>query len=280
MMAHYSTIVSRTKARPPERGKRIDSFARQRWANWLPMAGVGSLIDPDALAQELASDPTDRQSWPRSRVRRWRNGDVTVSADGAFKAGAALVRLGAPVSAPEALFASGHAPAFLEFLAMLAVEDAGTAASLAILPSAAFVFGSINPIHMEVTGEWQRMGVLAKQALLELRTRAWPHAAFQSAWDRYVRGQTALRGEPTSYAQTGIVTAYDITASPHAPPRHALEFSFPFIVDWVIGLPIEPAALAELMPVAEEIERFVLSRRHGFRRAFLHLIGVEIAQNG
>jgi hypothetical protein len=243
------------------------------------MAGLGGPIAPDVLAQELerdlaqelGRDPAGPRSWPRSRVREWLNQSITVSADGAFKAGAALVRLGAPVSAPEALFASAHMPAFLEFLALLALEDANAAASLAILPFTAFTFGSLNPIHMEVTGDWLQMGTLAKQALTELRSRAWPHAAFQRAWDRYGRSQTAIYGESASYSQAMIVKAHDIAASPQIPIENAIDVAFPFIVDWVVGLPVEPAVLADLIPIANEAERFALTRRHGFRNTLIDL---------
>jgi hypothetical protein len=294
-MVYITSIVS-TKKRAPERGRRIDSFVRRRWANWLPTAGLGSAqpIEPDVLAKALAGKPADIQSWPRSRVRRWLEGTITVSAEGAFETGAALVHMGVPVSAMEAVFAAGHIAAFTELLALIAAEDPDAAATMAILPFAAFGFDHLNQ-PLAPNGQTRKLGEVSELALAELRGRSWPHEAFQRAWDRYVRSQTALGKVPavpaqlppgrkpwhmpaisssSEFSRAALLAAHSVVSS-LPPSQDSLDRTFSLVVDWVSGLPIEPTQLGRLMAFARRVEKSILENRHMVQEAWLELQGVD-----
>ncbi len=214
------------------------------------------------LACELAKDREDVQTWPRDRVRRWLNEEITVSADGAFKAGAALARLDGPVSGPEAVFAAGHLPAFLAFVEYLGAEEgaAEVAASLAILMFAAYAFG----IPSVTLKSGDAMLSVSRNALDELRTRSWPQNTFKVAWDRYCQGKVPQRERRTVY-DVAIVRAYESAAIPGVGPDLAVYLAFPFVAEWLLALPVRASELKRLLEIAGAFEEFCLRRRRSLR---------------
>lgn len=230
-------------------------------------------IAADQIAQALASDSTDRQTWPRNRVRRWLQGQITVSASGAFAAGAALSRIGAKVSGPEAVVAAGHIPGYITLLEYIAAEPDGasSAARLAILPWAAYAFGTGGPHGVTVTGKAStQMLPRSHEAWKELRETQWPSAVFDRACKRWEHRKPLDRRDGSNAFDDAIDYAFTAAAAPALEPDLARDVAFPFIAEWVAGLPVAVDERERLLGYADVFEEFRQALRANFRRSFVH----------
>jgi hypothetical protein len=265
--ALYDTyIVSTTLKRAPERGARIDGFVRGRWAFWLRRILGKNGLNRNQLARILAEDPNNVQTWPRALVTKWLNAEVTVSADRAYKVGTALLKLGAKVSGPEAVFAAGHVPAFIGFLDLLATEDGGApiAAGFAVLPWAAYAFGATDTETLRVEGSTKFMLPVAQDALGELSelSVAAPDL-LNNAWSGYQRGRSPRHSG--TYFDYAIDRAYRAAAEPTVPPGQASKFAFSYLADWLAGLHLSSSKTARLWKYVDSYEEYLLIDRREMR---------------
>lgn len=269
--------MSKALVRAPERGARIDGFVRKRWAFWLRSVLPDYHIELDSLAEALATVPGDKQTWQRSRVRRWLNFEITVSADGAFSSGAALARLKVPVSGPEALFAAGHMPAFIDFVRYLVAAGSvdQVAAAIAILPFSAYAFGTLDdPTAATVTGQnYTRMHRVSVKAFGELRSRSWPHSTFDQAWKQYAQRKPREQRK----SDWAMESAYNLAASSSIDPQNAIAFAFPLIAEWVSGLDIGRKELERLFGFADAFEEFCMHDRRNLRVLSLAFRNEEVS---
>lgn len=228
-------------------------------------------ITLERLAQELATDHDDKQTWPRSQVNAWVSAEITVSGDGAFKAGDALRRLGANVCGPEAVFASGHYPAFIAFLVHLATKKGGVfvAARLAILPWIAYALGVAGPVGGKPSGLYVPMHDTALKAYTELRKSVWDNSLFLQVWKDSQQGREALQIS-SDYGHWAIGKSYEAFCIPSMELKDAIDLAFSYLIKWVMGLPDE-AKCVELLPCLDTYEKFMLDDQQRRRRDFLNL---------
>jgi hypothetical protein len=268
-MVYANSIVSTGQRRAPERGARIDGFVRERWARWLRGILTRSSIRPMSLACKLAVDQANVQRWPRALVFKWLNAEVTVSARNAYEAGSALWELGARVSGPEAVFAAGHVPAFIGFLDLFAIEKehARDAAWLAVLPWAAYAFGTMASFDtMHVEGNIAYMLPVSKSAFAELRQLSSAEPEFCKVWFRYQQGKRPRR-QAATYYDHAIDCAYRAAAEPGIPPDRAADVAFSYLADWLPSLHLSSADFHRLWKYVKAYEEYQSLWRWNFRAA-------------
>jgi hypothetical protein len=262
---YYVSIVSSKKdagGRPrnriavPERGERIDPFVRERWARWLTVVLENTGISRDDLARALATNPDDKQTWPRALVRRWLNQEVTVSSANAYEVGEALFKLGVGTCGHEAVFMSGHLPAYIGSLEYVAEIDALTATKLAVLPRVRWAQTS-GLTHPDADLE----NVVAQACdQMDEALKARHPRELRAAWDRYqqrrpILGRKAgIPGALDALLKSRLEEAWSIAAAPSVPPGMAARLALEVLTSWALALRLPAGERERLQGIADAYE--------------------------
>jgi hypothetical protein len=272
----------RNRVAVPERGRRIDAYVRKRWSQWLTAILENAGIARDDLARELATNPEDKQTWPRGLVRRWLNQDptdkdsVTVSSANAYAVGEALFTLSVPTCGHEAVFMAGHIPAYIGSLEYVAESDALTAARLAMLPRMRCVQPS-GIAHIE--DAFESAVAQARDQMDEL-LKARPPKELREAWDRYqqrkpipIRKAEGLAAALDARQKSTLEEACNIAGAQSIHPDMAARLALEILASWALSLWIPNIERDRLQAIAYAYEDHEYAVRQTHRNSYYELFG-------
>jgi hypothetical protein len=180
------------------------------------------------LAKALATDPDDVQSWPRRRIQRWLDRQITVSVRGAFDVGEKCPQLAA--CGPEVVFIAGHLAPFVGLLEYIADDEEcrSSLPSIAILPFVTYgrLFASEDDMIRGVN-----VKRYTDDAWALLKGTEWPHAAFRRALRRF-QARESVAPLTSTYEKWALEQAYRVaTSTPNL--DEAADFILLYIAEWV-----------------------------------------------
>lgn len=104
----------------------VAAFVRPRWQAWLRSALAEIELEDNKFARALVGPDATDGDIPRGLVKKWLRGEVTVTPEGAYRAGQALSRLQLNhASGLLAVVAAGHFADFAKTIRVLATSQLG-----------------------------------------------------------------------------------------------------------------------------------------------------------